>query len=227
MKSLSMTTGLGLWGGGWTREAAPAPRSADHRRLVTVREALAPEATDERPACGEEALEERRLEVLEATGILERPASPELDAICARAKARFGVAMALVTLVGRETIVTRGRAGTTLEALPRKGQFCHYTIGGDEAFVVPDARADGRFADNPVVAGGPMLRFYAGAPLIYFRQVRLGALCLLDPVSRDFTGKDRRDLTAMAAEAADAIVAQEVDRKAVALGLGRRERRCA
>ena len=32
--------------------------------------------------------------------------------------------------------------------------------------VVPDAAADARFADNPLVTGGPGIRFYAGTPLV-------------------------------------------------------------
>jgi hypothetical protein len=33
--------------------------------------------------------------------------------------------------------------------------FCSHTILQDENFIAPDARADSRFANNPLVVGGP------------------------------------------------------------------------
>jgi GAF domain-containing protein len=45
--------------------------------------------------------------------------------------------------------------------------------------VITDALQDDRFADNPHVAGGMRLRFYAGVPLTS-DGYRVGTLCIMD-----------------------------------------------
>ena len=52
------------------------------------------------------------------------------------------------------------------------------------AMVVPDARADPRFQDNPFVVGAPHFAFYAGVRLTAPNGQPIGTLCVLDRVSR-------------------------------------------
>ena len=68
--------------------------------------------------------------------------------------------------------------------------------------VVPDATKDDRFKDNPLVTGGPKIRFYAGAPLISPEGARLGSLCVIDTKPHpDFTFKQKEMLQSFATEA--------------------------
>lgn len=79
--------------------------------------------------------------------------------------------------------------------------------------MVPDATQDERFAANPLVTGEPFIRFYAGAPLVYLRSVRLGALCLLDGHPRApaaFTLGDKAELVSMAEEVVSIIMQHEL-----------------
>lgn len=164
-------------------------------------------------------LEDQRLRALLQTGLVASSAMPELENICRRAKDHFRVTIALVSLITKDTLVVRAKAGTDWEEVPRTGQFCDYTIRSDEPLVVSDAAQDPRFVANPVVTGDPHIRFYAGAPLIYQRDIRLGALALLDPQPREFSLGDRAELEAMADEAVSVIIRQELDRTSRRAGL--------
>jgi GAF domain-containing protein len=64
-------------------------------------------------------------------------------------------------------------------------------------FVVPDALADPRFADNPVVAAGPRLRFYAGRP-VHIDGRRVGTLCVVDNRPRQLGADDLKALDDLA-----------------------------
>jgi GAF domain-containing protein len=161
----------------------------------------------------------QRLQALSESGLLSAAASPELNEICQQAKAHFKVAMALVTLIEREVQIVKARAGTDLESTSRSVAFCDYTIRSDAVLVVPDATQDARFAANPLVTGEPFIRFYAGAPLIYQREIRFGALCLLDAKPQEFSLGDRAELTLMAEQAVTIIAAHEIASRAARLGL--------
>jgi GAF domain-containing protein len=65
-------------------------------------------------------------------------------------------------------------------------------------FEVPDATADARFVDNPLVAGGPGIRFYAGIPLVTSGGTALGTLCVIDRKPRKLSPKQRRQLALLA-----------------------------
>ena len=120
--------------------------------------------------------------------------------------------MALVTLIDSDRQVVKAGVGTDLQETPRSAAFCDYTIRADEVLVVPDAKEDPRFASNPLVTGVPFIRFYAGAPLTYLRDVRLGAFCLLDTEPRDFSPQEQAELAILADEVVVAIIQHEFDR---------------
>jgi formate hydrogenlyase transcriptional activator len=66
--------------------------------------------------------------------------------------------------------------------------FAH-TIVERHLIVVPDAKEDRRFADNPLVTSDPHIRFYAGAPLITGDGHALGTLCVLDYTPRELSNQ--------------------------------------
>jgi GAF domain-containing protein len=111
----------------------------------------------------------------------------------------------------------KARVGTEFEGSSRPDAFCDHLIRSDEVLVVADARLDPRFVANPLVTGEPFIRFYAGAPLIYMRDVRLGGLCLLDTKPRHLSVSDQAELVGMADEVMMLIVQHEMDQLGDAL----------
>jgi GAF domain-containing protein len=118
--------------------------------------------------------------------------------------------ISLVTLVDRQKLWVKAARGLAISELPRDTAFCTYTILSDDVFVINDMLADERFRDNPLVLGEPHLRFYAGAPLIYQKDIRLGSLCILDIRPHMFSRGDRAELTEMADRVVTEIAAQEL-----------------
>ncbi len=124
--------------------------------------------------------ESARLSTLHALAILDTPPEARFDRITRFATRLFDVPIALITLVDAERQWFKSCQGLAVSETPRGISFCGHTILGDHAVVVPDARLDERFADNPLVTGAPHIRFYAGFPISAPNGSRIGTLCIAD-----------------------------------------------
>ena len=130
---------------------------------------------------------------------LDSPREPEFDEISELAAQVCHTPIALVTLVDAERQWFKSSLGIDQEEIPRELSFCAYAIAEEQnAFVVPDARADPRFNRLPLVTDDPYVRFYAGIPLEMKSGHNLGTLCVLDSEPRDLTEHQRRALQALA-----------------------------
>jgi GAF domain-containing protein len=124
--------------------------------------------------------EAERLAALYALLILDTPPEQRFDRIVTFAAGEFDVPVALLTLVDRDRQWFKASTGIAACETRRDISFCGHAILQPEIMVVPDARLDERFADNPLVTGETGIRFYAGAPLILPSGAALGTLCLID-----------------------------------------------
>ena len=146
--------------------------------------------------------EAARLEALRQYNVLDTLPEQAFDDITRLAAAICGVPISLVSLIDETRQWFKARVGLEASETPRDQAFCaHAILQPQQVLVVPDASEDARFCDNPLVTGGPGIRFYAGAPLISSSGYALGTLCAIDSVPRTLTDAQREALQALARQA--------------------------
>ncbi len=157
--------------------------------------------------------EGERLDALRTYGVLDTPAEPGFDRITALAAEIFEAPIALVSLVDADRQWFKARCGLDAQETPRALAFCAWAILGDEVFVVPDATADDRFADSPLVTGPPHIRTYAGAPLIAPGGQKLGTLCIIYDRVTAVSEARLRQLRSLAALVVDELELRRLQRE--------------
>ncbi len=147
--------------------------------------------------------ETARLAALGRYAILDTPEEVAFDRITRLVSGIFQVPIATVTLVDEKRQWFKACVGLNTSGTGRDVAFCAHAILQNEVLIVPDAREDARFRDNPLVTGAPHIRFYAGAPLITAEGFKLGTVCVIDTVPRDFSAAEAAMLADFAAIVTD------------------------
>jgi diguanylate cyclase (GGDEF)-like protein len=155
-----------------------------------------------------------RLATLRSLRLLDTPAEERFDRLTRLARRVFDVPIALVSLIDENRQWFKSCAGLGVSETPRDISFCGHAILQNDVFLIPDARADDRFHDNPLVTGFPNIRFYAGQPLSVPNGTKLGTLCLIDTRPRDLNDEEQgllRDLAHIAEQEIAAIELATID----------------
>ena len=138
--------------------------------------------------------EQERLEELHRYEVLDTSAEGDIDDLTLLAAHICHAPIALVSLVDATRQWFKSKIGIDVTETPRAVAFCAHTILGKDVLIVPDALADDRFADNPLVTGEPEIRFYAGAPLVTSNGYQLGTLCVIDRRARNVLPEEKEAL---------------------------------
>lgn len=158
--------------------------------------------------------EAQRIAALRSLKVIDTAPEERFDRLTRLAKRLFDVPITLVSLVDENRQWFKSCVGIRARETPRDVSFCAHAILTDDILVVPDARLDVRFHDNPLVTGDPGIRFYAGYPLRLPNNAKLGTLCLMDRLPRSFDAQERallQDLGRMAEQEIAALQLATMD----------------
>jgi phosphoribosyl 1,2-cyclic phosphodiesterase len=147
--------------------------------------------------------EDTRLAALRDLGILDTDPEDRFDRHTSEISELLDVPIALVTMVDADRQWFKSHVGVEIRETPRDMSFCAHAILDDHLLEVPDALLDARFADNPMVAGGPRLRFYAGMPLVLRSGAVVGTLCVADTRPRKLSADEVDHLRRIARNVVD------------------------
>lgn len=142
--------------------------------------------------------EDRRHDALLRYGILDSDAEPAFDDLLQLAAQICEAPMAYIGLMDRTRLWFKSRIGIPHSQLPRDYSLCAQTIMQSHTIVVPNALADLRFTNHPMVTGEPFIRFYAGIPLLTVDGQAIGTFCVLDRHPRHLSQKQEQALSTLA-----------------------------
>ena len=145
--------------------------------------------------------ESARLAALYRYRILDTEPERGFDDLTLLASYICGTPMAAISLIDADRQWFKSRVNVSMSETARAVSFCTHAIQSRDLFIVPDARHDERFRDNPYVTGDPEIRFYAGAPLVTPDGHALGTLCVLDKVARTLSREQLEALSALCRQA--------------------------
>jgi signal transduction histidine kinase len=143
--------------------------------------------------------EKERLAALREYQILDTEAEKEFEELTLLASEICQTPISLVTLIDEQRQWFKAGANLPASEISRDIAFCSHAINHPfDPFIIPDMRADKRFADHPFVIGEPHVVFYTGIPLTNPDGYALGTLCVLDKKPKTLTGDQIRSLQILA-----------------------------
>jgi len=156
------------------------------------------------------------LAALRKLALIDTPGDEAFDRLGRLAAKHLKTPIALVTLVEEDRQFFKSCLGlpepwNSWRQTPLTHSFCQHVVATGAPLVIPDARQDPAFQDNPAIIDLGVIA-YLGIPLITSDQQVLGSFCVIDSISRIWTEEDVEIVRDFAALVMDAIELRELKR---------------
>jgi len=162
----------------------------------------------------------KRLAAVKATGLLDAPPTAGFDRITRVGAAALNVPATFISLVEdhRDFYLSHCGFGEPLASERQlTGQtFCHFSIQTERPLIIPDTRADPRYAKVPTVESLGVAA-YLGVPLVLLSGEVIGAFCAIDFVPRAWS-----ESQVLAATDLAGLVVSEIELRQAAFDFQRR-----
>ncbi len=144
-----------------------------------------------------------RKNVLDSYKIFDTLPEKEYDEITQLASYICESPISLITLIDEKRQFFKSHHGLEISSTPLEYSFCENVIKNpEETWIVPDARVDDRFKDNPYVLQDPNIVFYAGHPVTNEDGVVLASICVIDKKPRELNSGQKAALKALSNQVA-------------------------
>ncbi|TAH00858.1 MAG: PAS domain S-box protein [Sphingobacteriales bacterium] len=150
--------------------------------------------------------ETERLQALKSYHILDTVNEKDFDRFTQLASLICEVPISLISLIDEDRQWFKSKVGIEVNETPRNLAFCQHAIMENHIFEIEDATKDNRFKSNPLVTNDPLIKFYAGQPLITPEGFALGTLCVIDRTAKVLTDIQKKSLELLAEEVVSLIV---------------------
>lgn len=159
------------------------------------------------------AHEVTRREAVDQYRIVGGLPEPDLQGLVELASTVCGVSTAVINIIDDRAQHQVAAVGVQAASCSIEDSMCAAVLADPRRVVVPDAREDVRFQDNPFVTGViASVRFYASSPLITPAGVAIGTLCVFDDQVGELTDASARALDLLAHQVIDVLELRRLTR---------------
>jgi diguanylate cyclase (GGDEF)-like protein len=133
--------------------------------------------------------------------LLDTPIEERFERITRMVCRLMDVPIAIFNLIDEDRQHYKSVQGLCATNAPLGPAFCTHALLEEDMLLVPDAKKDDRFHDNPFVSGELLnIAFYAGCPVKTANGLPIGTLCAIDTKPREMSQEQLsvlRDLAAI------------------------------
>lgn len=141
----------------------------------------------------------QRLAALQAYRLLGKTPDTVFDELVRLVAQLFGVPIALISLVAKDTVEFAGNFGLSdVRVVDRPDSICSVAVLHETTTLFEDLHADPCQLTNQVAAQQFNMGFYAGHPLHTRTGYNIGSLCVIDHQPRTLSGLEQQRLATLA-----------------------------